>query len=171
MNTPIQKSDKYKDYSIRIDREKETLSLFDKKKEFVSSVSLSDLADILIEWNAKAGRRKKARALLAMKVQYQKNNDPWKESITGAVGIGGLFIETPEPLEKGCQLKIRFSLPDSPAKIIETGGRVVWTRNQFEKILYFPGMGVEFTDISKEETLAIENIVRSINKARGIPEG
>lgn len=171
MEISIQKSESYKDYNIRINLEKETLSLFDKDKEFVSTVSFSELAEVLIEWNRKAGRRKKARALLAMKVQYKKNEDTWKESITGAVGIGGLFIETPEPLEKGSSLKIRFSLPDSPSKIIETQGRVVWTRTQFEKILYFPGMGVEFTDISPEETLAIENIVRSINKARGIPEG
>jgi len=170
MEIPIQQSESYKDYVIRIDLEKETLSLFDKGKEFVSSVSLSDLVDILIEWNRKAGRRKKARALLAMKVQYQTDNNPWKESITGAVGIGGLFIETPEPLQKGSQIKIRFSLPDAPSKTIETSGRVVWTRNQFEKILYFPGMGVEFTEISPEETQAIESIVRSINKARGIPE-
>lgn len=167
MDFPIVKSPQYKGFFLRIDTQEENLSLFNGQGEFVKSVKLEELVSFLME-SRKSTKRKNLRTLMAVKIKYQSASGPWKESITGTLGTGGLFIETPAPLDKGSELSVEFTLPDSPLKVIKTKGKVVWTRNQFEKVLYFPGMGIEFSDLSNEERDAISRLIKTINKSRGI---
>ncbi len=167
MDIPISKSFRYKGFFFRIDSENEILSLFDKEGEFVKSATLDEIVTILTE-SKKGTKRKHLRTTMAVKVKYQNIAGPWKESITGTLGTGGLFIETPAPFDRGAEIGIELLLPDSPPQTIKTNGKVVWTRNQFEKVLHFPGMGVEFTNLSEKEKDAIERLVKTINRSRGI---
>ncbi len=66
----------------------------------------------------------------------------------------GVFVHTPGPLPRGTRLKLRFTvLLDDPV-IVEGEGRVV--RQQYEPI---SGMGIEFTDLSPEMILRINDVV------------
>jgi uncharacterized protein (TIGR02266 family) len=170
MSFPALNCSKFKDYSLRINPSEETLSLYDSEGLLVKSIRLEELFGFLLESN-KNLLRKNLRASLAVKIKYQNPSGVWNESITGTLGTGGLFIETPEPLQKGSEFNIEFTLPDTPLRVINATGKVVWTRNQLEKILYFPGMGMEFVNISDDEKSAIRRMIMSINKSRGIQIG
>ncbi len=167
MDIPILNSPEHKGYFLRLDPKEEILSLFKSDGDFIKSVKLKDLVSLLLE-SKESARRKNLRTSLSLKIKYQSTPGNWEESITGTLGTGGLFIETPAPLEKGSEVAIKFVLPDTPLQLIEARGKVVWTRNQFEKVLHFPGMGIEFSDISNEQKSAIQNMIAAINKSRGI---
>ena len=167
MDIPISNSSQYKGYRLNIDREKEILSLYDANGTFLKSTTLDDLTALLLE-SKKGTRRKHIRTAMAVKIKYQSASGTWKESITGTLGTGGLFIETPAPFDKGSEIAIELLLPDTPPRTVKTKGKVVWTRSQFEKVLHFPGMGVEFSDLSDPERDSIEKLVKTINRSRGI---
>jgi hypothetical protein len=66
----------------------------------------------------------------------------------------GVFVHTPSPSPRGSKLKLRFTvLLDDPV-IVEGEGRVV--RQQYEPV---PGMGIEFTELSPEMILRINDVV------------
>lgn len=66
----------------------------------------------------------------------------------------GVFIHTPSPSPRGSKLKLRFTvLLDDPV-IVEGEGRVV--RQQYVPV---PGMGIEFTELSPEMILRINDVV------------
>ncbi|MFI5303184.1 MAG: PilZ domain-containing protein [Nitrospiria bacterium] len=150
-----------------MDSGEETLSLFDAEGNFLKSATLDEIGSILLE-SKKGTKRKHLRTSMAVKIKYQSPSGPWKESITGTLGTGGLFIETPVPLDKGSEIALELLLPDSPPQTVKTKGRVVWTRSQFEKVLHFPGMGVEFNNLSLSEKDSIERLIKTINRSRGI---
>ncbi len=64
------------------------------------------------------------------------------------ISVGGMFIETMEPLAPGALLKLRFYL-DSAEPIAEAKARVVYTVKKL-------GTGVQFVDISSEARGRIE---------------
>ncbi|MHB8481506.1 MAG: PilZ domain-containing protein [Nitrospiria bacterium] len=167
MDFPVLNSPEYKGYFLRLDPEKEIISLFNSEGDFIKSVKMEDLISLLLESKGSI-RRKNLRTSLSLKIKYQGLPGSWEESITGTLGTGGLFIETPVPYEKGAKVSIQFNLPDTPRQLIEATGKVVWTRTRFEKVLHFPGMGIEFSDISNEQKTAIRHLIQAINKSRGI---
>lgn len=66
----------------------------------------------------------------------------------------GVFVHTPTPSAMGSMIKLRFTvLLDDPV-IVEAEGRVV--RHQQEPT---PGMGIEFTEVSPEMILRINDVV------------
>lgn len=71
------------------------------------------------------------------------------------LGVGGLFIETEEPLEIGTSIKVRFRLPDS-GRVHEIEARVAWHQRTEpgEMTTQAPGMGIEFLDATAAEELA-----------------
>ena len=167
MDIPLSKSSRYPGYILRIDPEKEELSIFNPAGEFAKSIRLDEMIGMLLE-SKQGTKRKHLRTTMAVKVKYQSVPGRWKESITGTLGTGGLFIETPAPCDKGSEIEIEILLPDSPPRTIKAKGKVVWTRNQFEKVLHFPGMGVEFSGLSDKERESIERLIKTINRSRGI---
>jgi hypothetical protein len=66
----------------------------------------------------------------------------------------GVFVHTPNPSPRGTKLKLRFTvLLDDPV-IVEGEGRVV--RQQYEPV---SGMGIEFSDLTPEMILRINDVV------------
>ncbi|MBI1824073.1 MAG: PilZ domain-containing protein [Nitrospirae bacterium] len=167
MDFLITESSEHRKHFFRIEPGKEIVSLFDGEGNFLKSATFDEMASLLLE--SKMGtRRKHLRTTMAVKIKYQSENGSWKESITGTLGTGGLFIETPSPFDKGSDIALELFLPDSPPQTVKTKGKVVWTRNQFEKVLHFPGMGIEFSKISGNERDAIERLIKTINRSRGM---
>lgn len=66
----------------------------------------------------------------------------------------GVFVHTPAPSPRGTRLRLRFTvLLDDPV-ILEAEGRVV--RQQYEPV---SGMGIEFSELSPEMILRINDVV------------
>ena len=59
-------------------------------------------------------------------------------------------------------------LPDNPTLPINATGKVTWVRPQLEHYMFFPGMGVQFTDISEEARVRLVELVKSLAQARGV---
>jgi uncharacterized protein (TIGR02266 family) len=72
-----------------------------------------------------------------------------------ALGPGGLFIETEEPIAIGTPIKVRFRLPECD-RVHEIEGRVAWHQqaNPGEPTTRAPGMGIEFVDAAATAVLA-----------------
>jgi len=71
------------------------------------------------------------------------------------LGVGGLFIETEEPIEIGSPIRVRFRLPES-GQVHEIAGRVAWHQRATsgEAAARAPGMGIEFVDAAATAALA-----------------
>jgi len=113
-----------------------------------------------------AHARAHPRAPLAMKIRYTTPEGRQFDSLTGGIGAGGLFIESSAPLAPGTELSVEFSLPDRPWEKHKAKGKVAWTRNKPERHLFFPGMGVQFTNIDEKSRNELLRLVAALNRSR-----
>jgi uncharacterized protein (TIGR02266 family) len=77
------------------------------------------------------------------------------------MSTGGVFIETSNLRRVDTPLVIKFNLPDNDV-IITCKARVAWTNEpgQLKKLIYLPGMGIQFLDLSLENLQAIRNFLK-----------
>jgi len=108
------------------------------------------------------------RAPLSMKIRYTTPEGKQFDSLTGGIGAGGLFIESSAPLAPGTELSIEFSLPDHPKEQYTATAKVAWTRAKPERHLFFPGMGVQFTNIDEKARKDLLELVEALSRARAI---
>ena len=113
-----------------------------------------------------AHARSHPRAPLAMKIRYTTPEGRQFDSLTGGIGAGGLFIESSAPLAPGAELSVEFSLPDRPWEKHKAKAKVAWTRNKPERHLFFPGMGVQFTNIDEKSRNELLRLVEALNRSR-----
>ena len=113
-----------------------------------------------------AHARSHPRAPLAMKIRYTTPEGRQFDSLTGGIGAGGLFIESSAPLAPGTELSVEFSLPDRPWEKHKAKGKVAWTRDKPERHLFFPGMGVQFTNIDEKSRNELLRLVEALNRSR-----
>ena len=113
-----------------------------------------------------AHARSHPRAPLAMKIRYTTPEGRQLDSLTGGIGAGGLFIESSAPLAPGTELSVEFSLPDRPWEKYKAKAKVAWTRNKPERHLFFPGMGVQFTNIDEKARNELVRLVEALNRSR-----
>ncbi len=106
------------------------------------------------------------RAPLAMKIRYTTLEGKQFDSLTGGIGAGGLFIESSAPLAPGTELSVEFSLPDHPREQYKATAKVSWTRIKPERHLFFPGMGVQFTNIDEKARKDLLELVEALNRSR-----
>jgi len=109
-------------------------------------------------------RRRQIRVQKTFKAAYSTPKDFARRYIYG-LSLGGVFVETNDPLEPGEKLDLKIFLLDK-TESIEIPCEVMWSRKQEEltpegKVLP-PGMGVKFLDLSKS---AIERILDVLSKA------
>ena len=103
-------------------------------------------------------QRRYPRAPLHLLIQYRFDTfDDFLTEYAVDVSIGGMFIRTQQPKEKGSMVYLQFALRDG-VKIFEGLGRVVRVNppDQSERI---PGMGIEFVHLDEESKQIIEGIV------------
>ncbi len=113
-----------------------------------------------------AHARAHPRAPLAVKVHYTTPEGKQFDGLTGGIGAGGLFIESSAPPDPGTKLAVEFALPDRPLKKHKAMATVAWTRNKPEKLLLFPGMGVQFTNIDETARKELVELVDALNRSR-----
>jgi len=105
------------------------------------------------EWSGK-------RAQIETKLQYGTQPDSLREGVLTDISVGGIFLEAEDlmPIDSNLHLEFRLSQHFS---LIQCKGRVAWIRRQISlnKDDEPPGMGIEFTDIKKEDVLAIQEFV------------
>ncbi|MBC7840298.1 MAG: PilZ domain-containing protein [Nitrospiraceae bacterium] len=106
------------------------------------------------------------RAPLALKIRYTTPEGKQFDSLTGSIGAGGLFIESSAPLAPGTELSVEFSLPDHSREQYKATAKVSWTRIKPERHLFFPGMGVQFTNIDEKARKDLLELVEALNRSR-----
>ncbi|HAP42098.1 MAG: PilZ domain-containing protein [Nitrospira sp.] len=169
MKLPVTATREYQGKTLDIDCEQETVSLLDGKGQRLSTLGWGTLIEHMLSLDEDtrfAHSRTYPRAPLAVKVRCSTTDGKTFDSLTSGIGGGGLFIESGAPLAPGTELKVEFALPDRPNQTFETHAKVAWTRKKPERYLLFPGMGVQFTEITPETQARLIELVESLNRTR-----
>ena len=75
------------------------------------------------------------------------------------LGVGGVFIQTKEPLPMGSEVALTFTLPDSK-ETLDAKGKVIWVQGQVEgRSEQSPGMGVQFDQFAPEQRELLEEFI------------
>lgn len=169
MKFPILSTDTHHGKTLEIDCDRETLTLLGHKGEALGTLTWAWVIDRILSNNEAedfAHCRAYPRAPLAIKVQCATEDGQRFESLTGGIGGGGLFIESSSPLSPGSEVSLEFTLPDHPNQTIAAKAKVVWRRSKVDRLLMFPGMGIQFTEIAEESRSQIVNLVEALNRGR-----
>lgn len=171
LNLPVKVSTKHHGKALRLDSEVETIALLGPADEPLGTVSWDAVIDF-IQSSTKPGRpkhptRNYSRSPLAATLRYTTPGEKNSIGVTCEIGGGGIFIETTDPPQVGTVLALELALPDDPTHPISAQGQVAWVRPVEERHVLYPGMGVQFIEISDEGRARIVNMVKSIDHSRG----
>ncbi|TKS60062.1 MAG: hypothetical protein EWM72_01650 [Nitrospira sp.] len=170
MKLPIKISLRHRGKVLGLDSEAETMTLLGPTGEPLGAVSWEAVIDF-IQGSVKDARSHRAvrnypRSRLAAKVRYLTPDHKHFDSVTCEIGGGGVFIETRQPLQLGTALELELVLPDGPTEPINAQGKVAWIRPGEEHYVFFPGMGVQFTEISEKGRARLVTMVKALDQAR-----
>lgn len=102
-------------------------------------------------------RRIAARMPIRVMVEYEAVED-FLIDYTANVSLGGIFIQTDEPLPIGTTFKLRLSIP-TRNRPIDTVGVVRWCVPPEESGPLIPGMGVQFDSLSPMDLRAVHRLL------------
>ena len=170
MKLPIKISLRHRGKVLGLDSEAETMTLLDPTGEPLGAVSWEAVIDF-IQGYVKEARSHQAvrdypRGRLAAKVRYLTPDHKHLDSVTCEIGGGGVFIETHLPPQLGTVLALELVLPDDPTAPINAQGKVAWIRPKEEHYVFFPGVGVQFTEISETGRERLLTMVKDLDHAR-----
>ncbi len=103
-------------------------------------------------------RRRTGRTGVTVRIDYATVDEMFSE-FTRDINEGGLFIETEKPHQPGTEVSMQFRLPGG-GEVLHTIGRVV--RVSSGDVESPPGMGIEFDELTDDDRLLIDRIVRSL---------
>jgi uncharacterized protein (TIGR02266 family) len=104
-----------------------------------------------LDQSTDSARRKHPRARLTFLVQYRyKDFESFAREWGQNLSVGGLFVRTSDPYDKGTLCVVNFSLDDGK-RLIEGLARVVHQAGD--------GMGLEFIELDGESARVIEDVV------------
>lgn len=103
-------------------------------------------------------RRRTGRAGVTVRIDYATVDEMFSE-FTRDINEGGLFIETEKPHQAGTEVSMQFHLPGSQ-EVLHTLGRVV--RVSSGDVGTPSGMGIEFDELTAEDRVKIDRIVRAL---------
>jgi uncharacterized protein (TIGR02266 family) len=169
MKLPVKITSRHRGKSLEVSSESETVALIGPTGDKEGEVSLETVIDLIqtcIEEERPKRLRNYPRLPLAVKVTYQAPGSNHVEALTGEIGGGGVFIESPAPLPEGTEITMDLVLPDDPAGPIRAKGKVAWVRSRQERYVFFPGMGVQFTEIPEKARDQLVEIVKSLDHVR-----
>ena len=171
LNLPVKVSTRHNGKSLHLDHAAETMTLIGPADEPLGTVSWDAVIDF-IHNSSKTNRpqrppRNYSRSPLAATLRYTTPGSTDSAGVTCEIGGGGIFIETTNPPKIGTILTLELALPDDPSKPISAQGQVAWVRPVEERHVLYPGMGVQFVEISDESRARIVNLVKSIDRSRG----
>lgn len=169
MKQPIKITSRQSDLSLELDSESEIVTLIRPTGEKIGSIRL----DAILEFVQTAVQEDQTRRLrnyprlpLAVRVTYHTPERGRFEGVTAEIGGGGLFVESSAPLKEGTEIVMEVVLPDEPTKPIRAKGKVAWVRPKQERYVFFPGMGVQFTEISDHARDQLLDMVKSLAHVR-----
>ena len=169
MKLPIKISLRHRGKVLELDSEMETITLLGPTNEPLGAVSWEAVIDF-IQGYVKEARSHQAvrnypRSRLAVKVRYVTPDHKHFDSVTCEIGGGGIFIETHLPPQLGTALALELVLPDDPTAPINAQGKVAWVRPREERYVFFPGMGIQFTEISETGQARLMTMVKTLDHA------
>lgn len=169
MKLPVKLTWRHRGKSLELDSESETITLIGGTGEKLGALSWEAVIDLILGY-VKEARPKRLRnhprSRLAVKVSYLSSNNKQFESVTGEIGGGGVFIESSTPLRVGTEIAMELVLPDNPISQVHAKGKVAWVRPRHEQYVFFPGMGVLFTEISEEARTRLLDLMKSLDQVR-----
>jgi uncharacterized protein (TIGR02266 family) len=107
-------------------------------------------------------RRRANRVGVTVRIDYATVDEMFSE-FTRDINEGGLFIETEKPRQPGTEVSMQFHLPGSE-EALRTLGRVV--RVSRGLIGSPAGMGIEFDELTPDDRVKIDRIVRALRSAK-----
>ncbi len=111
-----------------------------------------------------ADRRRTGRSSIIVRIDYSTVDEMFSE-FTRDINEGGLFIETAKLVPAGTEVSMQFYLPGSD-EVLQTIGRVVRVSSgPSVSAGASSGMGVEFDELTSEDRLKIDRIVRGLRSA------
>ncbi|MBM4126070.1 MAG: hypothetical protein FJ247_01800 [Nitrospira sp.] len=170
MQLTIKHSAKHQGKTLKIDSATETLAVVSPSDEHLGTVPWDAIIDFINSFS-KPDRtprpvRNYPRSQLAAKLCYAASGRSDFNGVTCEIGGGGIFIETTSPQTIGTDLTLELVLPDDHTRPIVARGKVAWIRPREERHVFYPGMGVQFTDISDDARARIVNMVASLDSSR-----
>ena len=170
MKLPIKISLRHRGKVLGLDSETETMTLLGPTGEPLGAVSWEAVTDFIQGYVKEAQShqavRDYPRGRLAAKVRCLTPDRKQFDSVTCEIGGGGVFIETRLPPQLGTVLALELILPDDPTAPINAQGKVAWIRPGEEHYAFFPGMGVQFTEISETGRARLLTMVKALDHAR-----
>ena len=108
-------------------------------------------------------RRKHDRIPVRYKISYASAED-LKAHYLSNISLGGVFIETKNPMTRGARFNLTIFLPDG-GKNLDILCEVVWSFRE-ERVTttgtHSPGMGLKFLNLSPEDEDRIDRLLRKI---------
>ncbi len=134
-------------FEKRSDGELQSLGVSGFLDKSILPGELSDLVNRLLRGNETPPHRRHARVSVHFPVEYRAD-ERVQTAYARTIGLGGCFLETPEPIPLGSALKLRFRLPALEI-MLELEARVVYVRPRRDdaQAARGPGMGLKFGDI------------------------
>ncbi len=170
LNLPVKVSARHNGKSLHLDNAVETMTLIGQDDEPLGTVSWDAVIDFIHNSSrtTKPQRppRNYSRSPLAATLRYTMPGSKNSAGVTCEIGGGGIFIETSSPPQIGTILTLELALPDDPANPICAQGQVAWVRAEEQRHVLYPGMGVQFTEISDESRARIIKMVKSLDHSR-----
>lgn len=170
MKLPVKISLRHRGKVLGLDSEAETMTLLGPTGEPLGAVSWETVIDFIQgsvkETGSHRAVRNYPRSRLAAKVRYLTPDHKHFDSVTCEIGGGGVFIETHLPPQLGTALALELVLPDDSTAPISVQGKVAWIRPREEHYVFFPGMGVQFTEISENGRARLLTMVKALDHAR-----
>jgi PilZ domain len=168
MKFVIKKSKRYQGYRVGIDEEDEALVVENVEGKEIAHLVLEDFLERMGA-TAHGFKRQYPRLQLGVHVEYFDPEGQVCEGIASTLGGGGLFIEQFNPLPEGMETDLEFSLPAS-GNVITARAKVVWVRKTLIHKFYYPGMGIQFIQISERDRAELINFINKFNQQRGLGE-
>lgn len=109
-------------------------------------------------------RRRHIRASVELAVEYRTAGG-FLVSYSTDLSYGGVFLETPSPLEQGTSVTLRMHVPGL-GEPLETEATVAWVRNKATAEGSAPGMGLEFAALEVAFGEAIDRLVEGFGRLR-----
>jgi uncharacterized protein (TIGR02266 family) len=164
----MKKSKHYRGYCVKMNQEDESLTIENPEGEEIARLVLDDFLSRLGA-TARGYKRKFPRLGMGVCVKYADREGNSCEGIASTIGGGGLFVEALKPLPEGIDTRLEFMLPASQ-RVISAKARVVWVRRNFVQKFFYPGMGMQFVEISDGDRAELVDFVDKFNLQRGSQE-
>jgi len=107
-----------------------------------------------------ADKRKHKRLPVRIRIQYRTADQFFQDYIQN-LSVGGIFIETKNPLSVGTKLQVQFSLPEMEDMITADG--MVVHRLHVGRSENPPagGMGIQFAELDEKSKQLLEEYIHS----------